>query len=1160
MLATALALSVSAADMKLVEHAWGVTSYPALAQLKQTSDNTYSTAVAISQYATVMIEYDGEIYSPSDWQPEFAQDKVYSFAKANNGSYVQFPEAWSGVCKVTVEADGGLSVKFTQGVALEMMIDTRTVRLTEDVEGLSGDVSYNGLVTVNGSPVEVLVKAGETTYGAATQPEFGTSDEEQTQSVALAAGAEAVRLTIGGKYALTVTLDNGVPATLRVVKSEVVADFSIDGTELLFDSADRTYKGQANLRRNTAPSINYGGKTLYAQTDIAGSLEVPSGSVALATTDRGSLVQSTGTYSLCFDPATQMLDYTNLTPPQPSTLSATVPDAMTYCENTSSYTPDHPYTLWFNTEDDGKVDVGDFGAYKKVFLLGNGRLGMAIYGGRNEEILINDKTNHNSQHDPGYESVPNGNGGNYAEIGYLKVTDKGEAPSWGGPFLRQLDLTKAVATAVNLEGTRTQAREYLVSRPAGVGVMHYTAESERTLSYEYSFSGGGTADAEGRVLYAGTTTDGCVNFAFGLRVVSPDGSVNAGSSSITVADAREILVVYAVATDYDQSCPDFRNGKSGDELKAEVAARLDAAVAKGWTALYDEHLAEYEPLFGSAYFELDDADYSHPTDELKAAYTTASSAGGSRAVEMLLFAHGRYLNLASSRGDDVALPSNLQGIWGTTASPWGCDFHTNINLQMNYWGTESTNIPAAHEPFMRYLKLMSQTHWDDYARKLVPDTKGWTCFLLNSPDGYSFKYNGDYVEAAGWNCYHIWQHYLYSQDRAFLEEYYPVIYGAARFYMDYARDTDGDGRLELPCNYSPELSGGTTVATHAQQILATTLTYTRDAARILGKEADAAELDEFLSKIYDGLEAKDGEQCEWKGQLTSEKEHRHLSHLMQLFPFGGVSPYDEDRANFEANVAALHTRGDGDGSEDAGWNTSWKMNCYARALDGDEALRQLAVGMPERISSDLRTTCKHTFQIDGTGGWPSAIAEMLMQSYTGVIDILPAVPSAWGSGRVSGLKAAGNYTVDIEWANGKITEVTISDPLSGSRADGPMRVRLHESSVGAQEIYVNGTRAEEDLSDLFRAPSRAPQTAAAYTSEPRTSSMLLTIPSAGATTRITIGTEGSTGVTAPGAELEFDPAAAYELYDLTGRRIDPSAVCGGIYIRRQGPLVEKVKL
>lgn len=950
-----------------------------------------------------------------------------------------------------------------------------------------------------------------------------------------------------------------ITATINSVKTTLVDDVANVSTTYTVDKPLNTSKKAVSVGALTFEGTTYGVASQPSFSESASSqtqtLKLVSGSTS------GFTLSAKGYYMLSVrtvdgTPA-ELIIRKLAADEEPNTpLSATFPEAMLGCTNSASYIPDEALTLWTNEEGYGKnpVDVGNYGAnYSNVFLLGNGRLGMATGCDQSEGILINEKTNYDSNPDPDHKYV---NTGTYCPIGALKITRGGESPAYGGTFLRQLDLTTAVASAMNrwtANGKeKIYTREYLVSRANDVGVLHFTTNGEVKLNYSFESSIAGSG-ADGLVSATSGNTSNCqIRFNLTFKVIQKGGSLTTSGSTVSVTDADEITVVFGVGTNYDIDSPTFYSGESDDRLAERVRSTVESAAALGWQALYDNHIAEYSPLFNSARFELAEATNNAPTSLLKQHYegaftaTAADSDDQTRMVDMLLFAMGRYLNLASSRGD-LALPSNLQGIWANQNPQWNCDFHANINLQMNYWAAENTNISAAHIPFLTYLKKMAATQWRGYADRLVPGTGGWTHHFATNTFGASGTYNGEYTEAAAWNCTHIWQHYLYTQDRQFLADYFDTLYGAARFYFGYLRDTDGDGRLEIPNNYSPELSGGSSVAVHAQQLVYQHLCNTRDAALILGKNEEAAKCQSYIDRMYNGIDILDGEQCEWKGALTSEPTHRHLSHLMCLYPLAQVSPYDSDRTNFNGAYTALLKRADADGGEDAAWNTAWKMCCYARSLQGDLALRQLAFGMKHRITPDLRTSCKHTFQIEGGAGIAAAIGEMLLQSYSGIIDILPALPSTWPSGSVKGLKAEGNFETDIIWEDGEISEIRISDGLNSAIREGGVRLRLHAANIPNNDIsgiYINGKPLQNRAN--------------AFSYEPETESYIITVP-AGTPNKapITFGPSATTGIDSPEISSPADSDAPVRLFDLQGRPVcgDPAP---GIYIRRQGNSVSKI--
>ena len=328
----------------------------------------------------------------------------------------------------------------------------------------------------------------------------------------------------------------------------------------------------------------------------------------------------------------------------------------------------------------------------------------------------------------------------------------------------------------------------------------------------------------------------------------------------------------------------------------------------------------------------------------------------------------------------------------------------------------------------------------------------------------------------------------------------------------------------------------------------------------MGKTAEAERCQSYIDRMYDGIDIKDGVQCEWKGQLSSNNSHRHLSHLMCLYPFAQVTPYDDDTDNFNGAYNALLNRGDSDDGLGVSWNTAWKMNLYARALEGDLALRQLAYGMEKRFAPDLKSINENVFQIEAGAGVTAGMAEMMLQSYSGVIDLLPALPhSSWSGGSVSGLKAVGNYEVAIDWENGEMTSATIIDCMNSAMRDGT-RIRVHTATLPGGDIAMLQIDGVYVVDEGAQSPLRAAGSKPTYTYEDRTDSYLVTVPSgAGKNVRISFG-DVSTGIgnIIPDTVDSNTTDGPVEYYDLCGRRVTTPA--NGIYIRKSHDSVTKVLL
>ena len=1136
-----------------------------LATTLTTSDNsTYFGILNISGETRIILKFKGNTYHSAKWVNGYEVNPVGNAFEFSINSYenMMLKDFGSYTIKAVPSSDNTtISVEFLQPTPLNISIDNSSSKLLDNVTGYTGTAKYGKTISVAPSSSKTIngFTVGNTTYGFASAPKFTDATNAQSQTVNITSGGQAITLDKRGNYTLTVNITNGIPTSCTIDKGEVVPDVRVNSNLLSYSNG--TYTGTVTLAKNSTITVDYDGRTTYyIQSDITGSLESPSGKVNLGTSDKSAKVITRGNYDIIIDIANKTLTYTNTNPPQPSTLSPTLPEGFVSCDDASSYIPDEPMTVWYNTTD-GQSQVGNYGAnYLEVFLLGNGRMGMTTLCKSSETFPIHEKTNYDAIRNVDYSLVYSV--GNYNPICNIVVTGNNDA--YGTSILRQLDLTTAVASAINRNGENSRAREYLISKNYNVGVIHYTTDGDEKLTYSFTTSLSGTAGSDGTVSATSGNTKNCdIRYNVTLKVTQNGGTLSSSGSTVTVTDAKEITLYYTISTNYDiDSTNECYSGESDSQLAERSLAVVNKAASAGWKAVYDDHIAEYSPLFNSVTFRLADASNDAPAKTLKAHYdgrysnSCANSDDQTRAVDMLLFGMGRYLNLASSRGN-LALPSNLQGIWADENPQWGCDFHNNINLQMNYWASENTNIPAAHMPFLNYLKKMASKRWTNYADKIGPGTGGWTTHLLMNTFGSIGSYNGYYTESAAWNCAHIWQHYQYSHDRRFLADFFDTMYGACKFYFGYLKDTDGDGQFEIPNYYSPELTNGGSVATHAQQLVYQHLCNTRDAAKILGKTAEADKCQEYIDKMYNGIDVVNGEQCEWKGSLTSEVNHRHLSHIMSLYPLAQVSPYDDDRTNFDGSYQALLTRGDTDGGENAAWNTGWKMNCYARSLEGDLALRQLAYGMAERITPDLRSTCKHTFQIEGGAGIAAGMAEMLLQSYSGVIDLLPALPEqSWHGGSIKGLKAVGNYEVAIEWEDNAMTSATITDCLNGTMREGT-EIRVHGSRLPGDInlLQVNGVNVVDEATAVY---SRANSVKPTYRREERTDSYVVTIPAGSPkVTKITFGEDISTGIDSITPDSAADDAnAPVEYFNLQGIRV--ATPTHGLYIRRQGNVVTKI--
>lgn len=743
----------------------------------------------------------------------------------------------------------------------------------------------------------------------------------------------------------------------------------------------------------------------------------------------------------------------------------------------TGYVPTNALTLWYDQPSttaplySGGQGYSNWMEYSLP--IGDGQFGASLFGGAyKDEIQFNEKTLWSGT---AAQSPYGGKGyGKYENFGSVYAEDLSECcgttdATAARGYLRQLDLTTATGLTQFTDANGiTYTREYIASHPARVVAAHYTASEGGKISMRYTLVSGSVLGADATYADGTATFSGkldLVSYNAYLKVVPVGGTMTTTEEGIEVSGADEVLVILAGGTDYDISSSSYISGTS--DLATTIALRAQAAAEKGWQALYDEHLVDYQSFFGRLDFYLDGTRNEMPTNEL---IDTYNSGKGDNALmlEMLYFAYGRYLEIASSRGVD--LPSNLQGIWSNMAQPaWNADIHSNINVQMNYWPAEPTNLSEMHLPFLNYIWNMAENHseWQRWAQQQGQD-RGWTCFTENNIFGGVSSFKTNYVIANAWYASHLWQHYRYTLDREYLKRVFPAMLSASQFWMDRL-ELASDGTYETPNEWSPEHGPeAEDGVAHAQQLVWDLFDNTLKAIDVLGADAnvsadDLATLKDRFSKLDNGLHTEtytgnwgtdriaSGTTIlrEWKYSsytaTTEGRDHRHMSHLMCLYPFSQVEPGTE---LFDAAVNSLRLRGDGA----TGWSMGWKINLWARALDGDHA-RTILNNALRHSNGDAGVfynlfDSHAPFQIDGNFGACAGMAEMLMQSNSGTIRILPALPTAWASGHINGMKAVGDFTVSITWNEGKATRITI---VNNQGQTAPVIY----NGIGAARVYVN---------------------------------------------------------------------------------------------------------
>ena len=698
-----------------------------------------------------------------------------------------------------------------------------------------------------------------------------------------------------------------------------------------------------------------------------------------------------------------------------------------------------------------------------AYPIGNGRLGCTAFGHTDfEHIQLNQDSVWVGNEDTtgGYQPL----GDIFIQLGHQDISD----------YRRELDIDRALQTIRYKSGEIMYTREYFASYPDRVLVLRLSSEQPGAL--RGSISMGNEHDVpvsveDDTLVMKGDTSNfwlwrvhmeepkkllGDREYASDqiialdvetrVRVMADGGTLTPLSDTIAFDGCNTITLIVAADTNYNA---DRSTGWRGDHPHDRLCQWIEAASQKSWQELLQEHVSDYQAIFERVVAQLGDFEEEEKgvkyvaaqTEDRLQAYQTSYSSGNipdDHALEALLYDYARYLMISCSRSGQGALPANLQGLWCMNKRPpWRCDFHTDINVQMNYWFTSTSNLTECFAPLAHWIDSIRDVRKEE-TRRVLGVKRGWLMRSENGIFGGSTWHiqKGD----SAWLTQNLWDHYTFTQDKEYLARYaYPVLKEISEFWVDHLKELP-DGTLVAPEGRSPEHGPvGVDGVTYDQQLCAELFTNTIEAAQTLDVDADfTQELQDKLTRLLKPRIGRWGQLQEWMEDIDDpEDDHRHINHLIGVYPGRQIDPVKTPELAQAAKVSLIARRDHGEGHP--AWSRVWKACIFARLNDAEAAYHEISETLATHVYPNLWTV-HPPFQIDANFGYAAAVNEMLLQSHTQaedgtyILHLLPALPKAWSQGEVKGLRARGGFAVDMKWNDGELQTAAIHNVCSKSGA------------------------------------------------------------------------------------------------------------------------------